>query len=74
MGKIANISLCATSEVGFPKIASSTFFNIFAWNLQDMRKSAFPTQIGGRFLIEASEKNPPHFKCEMQFYKNPERL
>ena len=58
MDKIANISVRDTSKVGFAQIAQSpTFSNIFAWNFQDMRKSAICTQNGGGFFIEASEKN-----------------
>ena len=40
-GKNANISVRGISKFGFAQITSSpTFFNIFAWNFQDMRKSA----------------------------------
>ena len=43
MDKIANISVRVTSKADFAQIASPTFFNILAQNLQDMCKSAFPT-------------------------------
>ena len=52
MDKIANISVRDISKVGFAKNVSSsspTFFNIFAWNFQDVRESAFRSENGGRW-------------------------
>ena len=49
MNKIANISLSVHDifKVGFAQIAPSpTFFNISAWNFQDMRWSAFCARNG----------------------------
>ena len=58
MDKIANNSVRDISKVGFAQIASSpTFFNIFAWNFQDARKSAFRTYVRKRIFDLGLRKN-----------------
>ena len=58
MDKISNISVRDILKVGFAQIASSpTFFNIFAWNFQDARKSAFRTYVRRRIFDLGLRKN-----------------